>query len=86
MPRECVRYTKTGSSYILVSQPHTQGSTDAGSDAFAVSRGYFLADENSAEYKVQFPPADISGVLSPDDKRHGWVISVFHQLHCLVSI
>ncbi|KAK2010905.1 hypothetical protein LZ32DRAFT_534992, partial [Colletotrichum eremochloae] len=52
----------------------------------AVSRGYFLADENSAEYQVQFPPADISGVLSPDDKRSGWVLSVFHQIHCLSII
>ncbi|KXH63425.1 hypothetical protein CNYM01_12901 [Colletotrichum nymphaeae SA-01] len=53
---------------------------------YPISRGYFVADENSAEYKVQFPPADISGVLSPDDKRSGWVLSVFHQIHCLSII
>ncbi|KAJ3940118.1 uncharacterized protein N0V96_010124 [Colletotrichum fioriniae] len=53
---------------------------------YPIRRGYFVADKNSAEYKVQFPPADISGVLSPDDKRSGWVLSVFHQIHCLSII
>ncbi|XWX00239.1 hypothetical protein V2A60_008259 [Cordyceps javanica] len=53
---------------------------------YPISRGYFLAEENSAEYQIQFPAADISGVLSPDNVRSGWVLSVFPQLHCLSII
>ncbi|KJZ70269.1 hypothetical protein HIM_10350 [Hirsutella minnesotensis 3608] len=70
---------------MLVNQTRMREIHENWQQLYPISRGYYLADE-SPDYVVQFPPADISGVVSPDDKRSGHVISVFHQLHCLSLI
>ncbi|OJJ42289.1 hypothetical protein ASPZODRAFT_20615 [Penicilliopsis zonata CBS 506.65] len=45
-------------------------------------RGYIVAHDGD-DFEHANPPFAIDGYLSPDDHYEGYILSVFHQLHCL---
>ncbi len=51
-------------------------------------RGYVIVDQENGEFIVnnQAFDIDVEGKIGTVDGRgKGWIMSVYHQLHCLVS-
>ena len=51
-------------------------------------RGYVIVDESKVDFTVHNPPFNIDRegkIGTTDGQGKGWILSVYHQLHCLVS-
>lgn len=46
-------------------------------------RGYVRVSENE-DFEVLHPPFQMKDVLEEGDHYEGYIMSVYHQLHCLV--
>lgn len=81
---------KIGNCFIRVCGRRPSNSstrTDSRANNYAGGRGYVIVDEQNDEYTVNHPAFEIDPdgkVGTTDGQGYGWIMSVFHQLHCLV--
>ena len=81
--QECRRSIAIGSSYFPVSQDNIFYFIQT-LIALPEGRGYVHV-HNEDEFDIIHPPFTMDDALVAGDHYEGYILSVFHQLHCLVG-
>jgi hypothetical protein len=80
----CLCLTASSETFLSYRTTKCQGFTDLSKEG----RGYVIVDESKADFIVYNPAfaIDPEGKIgTTDGQGKGWILSVYHQLHCLVS-